>query len=628
MKHFFKRCPKSNRIVGFNYSNKLFWVISPIVAILAFLWFLIRVIPKPQRATYPCQRLAMSLFGGFFAYLAGSTAIGLLLGKAKQRLSEKRISTALLCLLTMGLTVSLLVNQQTPAATVFNPPDGRNQPMGIGQGIHPGRVAFVRDERAVTYKDGTGNWWDDENTNPEVVDRLFTDSLLQLTGESTDQKAWSALFCHFNKKKNGKETDYQSGEKIVIKLNQNQDDGTGWTTDHMTSPQLLDALLADLTKVVGIAPSDITLIDASRNFSDCIYQRITTKFPGVRMVAQNRIKPQRDTDHPICFSGDNIPTGYVPKDYADATYMINIGLFRVHNLYGVTFCAKNHFGSVDFDNENKGKFLPTPMHNSAYNGYDAYSPLTDLIAHELIGGKTMLYLVDAMYTSNMQNYPVVTKMETFDGKTPCGIFASQDPVAIESVCLDFIAAEPTLSVMKAAGNPDNFLHEAANLKNPPSKTVYNPNQNGKIPVSLGVHEHWNNPIDRQYSGNLGYSGGIELVMVDHSPKQYSVTIDTLTLNGSEFADKKEIIGRGTLQGKVSCANLSGLSFSPVLFVSLLSEGKQTELKMIRFPLISPGETATQSSFQLPITNSGQLILYVWEGFSMKPMQNPMYWEIK
>jgi hypothetical protein len=29
--------------------------------------------------------------------------------------------------------------------------------------------------------------------------------------------------------------------------------------------------------------------------------------------------------------------------------------------------------------------------------------------------------------------------------------------------------------------------------------------------SLGVHEHWNNDSDRQYSRNLGGKDGIELV---------------------------------------------------------------------------------------------------------------------
>ena len=30
---------------------------------------------------------------------------------------------------------------------------------------------------------------------------------------------------------------------------------------------------------------------------------------------------------------------------------------------------------------------------------------------------------------------------------------------------------------------------------------------------LGVHEHWNNPVDKQYSRNLGTGNGIELVSI-------------------------------------------------------------------------------------------------------------------
>ena len=32
--------------------------------------------------------------------------------------------------------------------------------------------------------------------------------------------------------------------------------------------------------------------------------------------------------------------------------------------------------------------------------------------------------------------------------------------------------------------------------------------------SLGVHEHWNNPTDKQYSRDLGAGNGIELIMSD------------------------------------------------------------------------------------------------------------------
>ena len=37
------------------------------------------------------------------------------------------------------------------------------------------------------------------------------------------------------------------------------------------------------------------------------------------------------------------------------------------------------------------------------------------------------------------------------------------------------------------------------------------NGNGKKATNLGVYEHWNNPVLKQYSRNLGEEEGIELV---------------------------------------------------------------------------------------------------------------------
>ena len=97
----------------------------------------------------------------------------------------------------------------------------------------------------------------------------------------------------------------------------------------------------------------------------------------------------------------------------------------------------------------------------------------------------------------------------FDGHWTASVFASQDPVAIESVAVDFFAAEKTAKLM--VGAVDNYLHEAALAPQPPSRTHYDPQGSGAALKSLGVHEHWNNPTDRQCSRNLGIGSGIELV---------------------------------------------------------------------------------------------------------------------
>ena len=43
---------------------------------------------------------------------------------------------------------------RTPAEPV-------NTPMGVGKGIHPGRVAWAHEPKAATWDGKTGNWWED-----------------------------------------------------------------------------------------------------------------------------------------------------------------------------------------------------------------------------------------------------------------------------------------------------------------------------------------------------------------------------------------------------------------------------------------------------------------------------------
>jgi hypothetical protein len=91
-------------------------------------------------------------------------------------------------------------------------------------------------------------------------------------------------------------------------------------------------------------------------------------------------------------------------------------------------------------------------------------------------------------------------------------------VAIDSVGLDFLRAEPQAIFAQRVENIDNYLHEAALADAPPSGIVYDPEADGVPLESLGVHEHWNNPADKQYSRNLGTGDGIELVAV-HLPSE-------------------------------------------------------------------------------------------------------------
>ena len=91
---------------------------------------------------------------------------------------------------------------------------------------------------------------------------------------------------------------------------------------------------------------------------------------------------------------------------------------------------------------------------------------------------------------------------------------SQDPVAIDSVGADFLMNEPAVTSRNGSlrDNPtvENYLHEAGLVGQAPSGTVYTDSQSHTV-TNLGVHEHWNNSADKQYSRNLGKHEGIELI---------------------------------------------------------------------------------------------------------------------
>jgi len=143
----------------------------------------------------------------------------------------------------------------------------------------------------------------------------------------------------------------------------------------------------------------------------------------------------------------------------------------------------------------------------------SYDPLVDIIGHEDIGGKTILYIIDGLYGGDKWGAtPTKWTSEPFNNDWPSSIFVCQDPVAIDSVGLDFLRAEWPLK-----DNADNYLHEAALAGNPPSGTFYDPENDGTRLASLGVHEHWDNPANKRYSRNLGTGNGIELLQLSLAP---------------------------------------------------------------------------------------------------------------
>jgi hypothetical protein len=487
-----------------------------ITGIVSTVWFLIRVIPKPTRASYPCMRVAAPVMSGFVLYLVSVVGSVAAFKKAKLSFVRQNYFYTVIFLVVAFAGSLFVISRGTGYASANNNAEWiivPNQPIGEGKGIFPGRVVWVHDPVVASWDGKTGNWWDENVVSQSETDRMLNESIISLTGEKNEKKAWTALFTHFNSNHSRKNQSYKTGEKIAVKINTNNTYSHEDSPELNASPQLVLSLLKSLVNVAGIPQKNITVFDASRFITDNIFKKCHAVFPEVIFVdntgGDGRVKSAY-VENAIPYSVDNgkLATG-LATCAVEADYIINMALLKGHVGQGVTLCAKNYYGVTSIDN-NWRKNAHNNF-NPDRQGKPQYLTFVDFIAHKDLGAKTMLFLIDGIYGSKLVNGipDPKWKMEPFNNGWACSLFASQDPVAIDAVGLDFLRCEfPDAPDMAFS---DSYLIEAALADNPPSKTKYDPKRNKENISSLGVMEHWNNATDKKYSRNLGKNTGIELV---------------------------------------------------------------------------------------------------------------------
>lgn len=444
---------------------------------------------------------------------------GIVSGKGNNRFDPKGCATR-------AEVATILMNFSKPGAPEPTPApeplpyDGifpQHEPMGTGVGVMPGRVVWAHDPTTVDW-DGSGYWWELSHFDEPAIQKLVDESIAQLGGKSTAKAGWQALFTY--KSKGG----YRVGEKIAIKANINgsavmDDDTSGRTAMSYTNPVLLKALLTSLVKDAGVSPADITVYDVSRLFPDYMVELCTQgDLQGVNFVGRNN--GVADESAPIIWSQEfSGRVNYLPTCVTEAKYVINLANLKGHS-YGITLCGKNHFGSFINGNAMRPPEGANLHQWLTRNEMGIYSPLTDLMTNADLGGKTVLYMLDALICAPSEGASITKEnatwqQEPFDGGFTASVFVSQDPVAIDSVGADFLSNEPTVTQYNraaASANNENYLHESGLVGSAPSGTAYTDSR-GRVVTNLGVHEHWNNSTEKKYSRNLGKNEGIELVQI-------------------------------------------------------------------------------------------------------------------
>jgi hypothetical protein len=537
-----------------------------IMGILSTVWFLVRVIPKPSRATYPCMQVAAPLMSGFIVYLLSLGGITLAFRRARESMRRGRyLATGLFCTIVVaGLIFTLTHGSQLSFGGDLDergPDDGPNQPVGSPMGVNPGRVVWVwnpdaTNENCLNTFESKDFYFKPENTNKDIVRNMIRDGLTKLTAGKSISEAWDLLFKYHNQVKNKSNKGYTKGEKIFIKINQGtsrwlltqEDKDKGYyypetfkptalrgatnygTTE--TNPYVALEILKELVNDAGVNQSDITVGDPMTDIYGHVYDVLHAEFPNVIYVDKFSTKYGRTMTVPgpeeVIFYGNKTQKDKIYDCIENADYLINLANLKPHYAAGISLTAKNHFGSQARSTAaHLHNWLITPRGTLGSNGgYHKYRVQVDLMGSKYLGRNTVLYLVDGLFGGggSETKVPVKYLMPPFNNDWSSSIFVSQDQVALESVCFDFLRTEwngvnqhnPANNQPDYAPNikgVDDYLHQAADASNWPEGIVYDPDNSGKPMPSLGVHEHWNNALSKQYSRNLGRNKGIELVSI-------------------------------------------------------------------------------------------------------------------
>ncbi len=545
-----------------------------LIGLASLVWFLVRVIPKPSRASYPCMKVAMPVAYTFIAYIISLISSVFLFKKAINHFKTNRLKYAVLCF-SAGIIFSAvtLIHQSFSAdavensvTSIFTDPLGANNPIGMPKGIFPGRVVWVYNPNATNENCTNGShsdaYWLDKNCNQDTVDAMFSEGIKALTGKETDEEAWDAVFRYFNITHGKGDTGYTENETVFIKINAvtayygaapTGEMPSSTAIEYDTSPQTILTLLRQLVNKAGIPQNRIFIGDPMCDIWNHLYNKFYAEFPDVNYVSKRtipgRYKLTAGTQPGIYYSDKGTVMNQVTShkfftEMMNADYLINIPTMKGHRWGGVTFFAKNHFGSNTTDGSwQLHKGLMKPDNDPLRSEYKSYRVFVDLMACKYLGGNTLLYFMDALWSTSYEHQkPQKFQSAPYNNDWSSSVILSLDPVAIESVCLDILQKEfktpdmasdpPRYTYVRYEG-VDDYLHQAASSDWWPDGITYDPDNTGTPIGSLGVHEHWNNENDMQYSVNLGTGEGIDLVKLFHIYQENSYIHENIACKAFE-----------------------------------------------------------------------------------------------
>ncbi len=315
--------------------------------------------------------------------------------------------------------------------------------------IPPHRVVRVHNLDATHWDFVADYYWN--FVGRDAVDAMIERGVRELTGLPTVLEAWQKIM-----------SSYQSGDRIAIKINLNGYQAGSEHTQIDALTEVVDGVIGGLVSL-GIPQSDVYVFDASRTIPSVRYQS-RTLYPQVNFLGANDVNFHVGTpNEEVQLSHADLSgvTKYIADVVVNSQHLINIPIMKEH-CTGISGTLKNHFGSVDEPID----VMHCCMQASENN------PLVDIYLNPHIRDKTRLIVGDGLFGMSLNDggcgSGVPHRWSTFNDLSPNSLFFSIDPVAVDSVMLDYVLAERDAHGLWS--HPHDHLHCAQ-------------------ASGLGIHEH-------------------------------------------------------------------------------------------------------------------------------------------
>ncbi len=312
--------------------NRAKWI-TVLLGLGSLLWFLIRVIPKPSRAAYPCQRAAFPFASGFLLWCAGTIGCasvfkGFYCSK-KRRGALKHIGPAILMMLVL-LTVSIVGDLRSSYAGIqdsaYLVPVHKNQIQVIDS--LPVCVSVVKSKQKTA-----------ENIQMDEIEVMVREAVLLAGGlEGLISNGMTVVLKpnlvnnkdNRSPEVNGVTTDYrviQAVAGIVRELNPDgrvvllEGSANGPTISNMKGLKYLE---------IGGISSFIALEDSSGGYRDFTSDKLSSiNLPDSLSLYPDLIKPNKNR------------AIYYNRTYFEADVLISIPVLKNHRIAGITGGVKN-----------------------------------------------------------------------------------------------------------------------------------------------------------------------------------------------------------------------------------------------------------------------------------------------